>query len=32
VALAGRPYEQGFLRRAEPYEEVAPRVVRIESA
>lgn len=31
VALAGRPYEQEFLRSAAPYEEVAPRVVRIQS-
>ena len=31
VGLAGRPYEQEFLRRAAAYEEVAPRVVRIQS-
>jgi predicted nicotinamide N-methyase len=31
VALAGRPYEQEFLRRAGPHEEVAPRVMRIQS-
>ena len=30
VALAGRPYEQEFLRRAGTVEEVAPRVVRID--
>ncbi len=29
VGLAGRPYEQEFLRRAGPVEEVAPRVVRL---
>jgi predicted nicotinamide N-methyase len=32
VAVAGRPYEQEFLRRAGPHTEVASRVVRIESA
>jgi predicted nicotinamide N-methyase len=29
VALAGRPYEGEFLRLAAPFEEVAPRVVRL---
>lgn len=29
VGFAGRPYEQEFLRVAGPYEEVAPRVVRL---
>jgi predicted nicotinamide N-methyase len=29
VGLAGRPYEQEFLRLAAPVEEVAPRVVRL---
>jgi hypothetical protein len=29
VALAGRPYEAGFLRLAGEAEEVAPRVVRL---
>jgi predicted nicotinamide N-methyase len=29
VGLAGRPYEAAFLRLVGPYEEVAPRVVRI---
>jgi predicted nicotinamide N-methyase len=32
VALAGRPYEQEFLRLAGPVEEVAPRVVRLANA
>jgi predicted nicotinamide N-methyase len=32
VGLAGRPYEQEFLRRAAPVEEIAPRVVRLVSA
>ena len=32
VGLAGRPYEQEFLRHAAPVEEVAPRVVRLGSA
>ena len=32
VALAGRPYEQEFLRLAGPVEEVAPRVVRLRRA
>lgn len=31
VGLAGRPYEAEFLRRAGGHEEVAPRVVRIQS-
>jgi predicted nicotinamide N-methyase len=31
VALAGRPYEDAFLRAVGRYEEVAPRVVRIQS-
>jgi predicted nicotinamide N-methyase len=31
VGLAGRPYEEEFLRLAGRHEEVAPRVVRIES-
>ncbi|MFL5954868.1 MAG: class I SAM-dependent methyltransferase [Gaiellaceae bacterium] len=31
VGLAGRPYEAEFLRRAGAHEEVAPRIVRIES-
>ena len=30
VGLAGRPYEQDFLRRAGQTEEIAPRVVRID--
>lgn len=30
VGLAGRPYEQEFLRLAGPHAEVAPRVVRID--
>ena len=30
VALAGRPYEDAFLRAASGAEEVAARVVRIE--
>jgi predicted nicotinamide N-methyase len=30
VGLAGRPYEDAFLRAAGPVEEVAPRVVRID--
>jgi predicted nicotinamide N-methyase len=29
VGLAGRPYEQDFLRRVASAEEVAPRVVRV---
>jgi predicted nicotinamide N-methyase len=32
VGLAGRPYEQEFLRLAAPVEEVAPRVVRLGGA
>jgi predicted nicotinamide N-methyase len=32
VGLAGRPYEAEFLRRVGPYEEVAPRVVRVSSS
>jgi predicted nicotinamide N-methyase len=32
VGLAGRPYEQEFLRRAAPVEVIAPRVVRLVSA
>jgi predicted nicotinamide N-methyase len=32
VGLAGRPYEQEFLRLAAPVAEVAPRVVRLVSA
>lgn len=32
VGLAGRPYEQEFLRSAAPYTEVATRVVRIDFA
>jgi predicted nicotinamide N-methyase len=32
VGLAGRPYEQGFLRLAAGAEEVAPRVVRLREA
>jgi predicted nicotinamide N-methyase len=32
VGLAGRPYEQEFLRLAAPVEEVAPRVVRLGPA
>jgi len=32
VGLAGRPYEQEFLRLAAPVEELAPRVVRLGSA
>jgi predicted nicotinamide N-methyase len=32
VGLAGRPYEQDFLRRAGAVEEVAPRVVRVTTA
>ena len=32
VGLAGRPYEQEFLRSAAPVEELAPRVVRIGRA
>jgi predicted nicotinamide N-methyase len=32
VGLAGRPYEDEFLRRAAPVEEVAPRVVRLSNA
>lgn len=31
VGLAGRPYEEEFLRLAAPVEEVAPRVVRLVS-
>ena len=31
LGLAGRPYEAEFLRRAGAHEEVAPRVVRIQS-
>jgi predicted nicotinamide N-methyase len=31
VGLAGRPYEQEFLRVAAPVEEIAPRVVRLVS-
>jgi hypothetical protein len=29
VGLAGRPYEEAFLRFADEVEEIAPRVVRI---
>jgi predicted nicotinamide N-methyase len=32
VGLAGRPYEQEFLRLAAPVEEIAPRVVRLGRA
>ncbi len=31
VGLAGRPHEQGFLRRVGAFDEVAPRVVRLAS-
>jgi predicted nicotinamide N-methyase len=31
VGLAGRPYEQEFLRLAAPVQEVAPRVIRLAS-
>lgn len=31
VALAGRPFENAFLRLAGPVEEIAPRVVRLTS-
>jgi predicted nicotinamide N-methyase len=31
VGLAGRPYEQEFLRLAAPVQELAPRVIRLES-
>jgi predicted nicotinamide N-methyase len=32
VGLAGRPYEDVFLRAAAPVEEIAPRVVRVRRA
>ena len=31
VGLAGRPYEQEFLRLAAPVQELAPRVIRLAS-
>ena len=31
VGLAGRPYEQDFLRLAAPVQELAPRVIRLAS-